>query len=106
MASIKKIEGKRGISYKITVTKGRDIKGKQIRHFMTWKPDPDMTARQAQKALRRAAVDFERQIELGFRPDDRQTFQQYAEYVLECKRTAGAHPLTLDSYKKHCRQCR
>ena len=101
MASIKKIEGKRGVSYKITVTKGRDINGKQIRHFMTWKPDPDMTARQAQKALQRAAVDFERQIELGFRPDDRQTFQQYAEYVLECKRTAGAHPLTLDSYKKH-----
>lgn len=98
MASIKKIEGKRGVSYKITVTKGRDCNGKQIRHFMTWKPDPDMTARQAQKALQRAALDFERQIELGFRPDDRQTFQQYAEYVVECKRVAGAHLRTLDYY--------
>ena len=98
MASIKKIEGKRGVSYKITVAKGRDCNGKQIRHFMTWKPDPDMTARQAQKALQRAALDFERQIELGFRPDDRQTFQQYAEYVVECKRVAGAHLRTLDYY--------
>ena len=98
MASITKIEGKRGVSYKITVTKGRDCNGKQIRHFMTWKPDPDMTARQAQKALQRAALDFERQIELGFRPDDRQTFQQYAEYVVECKRVAGAHLRTLDYY--------
>lgn len=101
MASIKKIEGKRGVSYKITVTKGRDINGKQIRHFMTWKPEPGMTARQTEKSLQRAAVEFERQIEMGFRPDDRQTFQQYAEYVLECKRVAGAHLRTLDSYKEH-----
>ena len=100
MASIKKIEGKRGVSYKITVTKGRDINGKQIRHFMTWKPEPGMTARQTEKALQRAAVDFERQLEMGLRPDDRQTFQQYAEYVVECKRTAGAHLLTLNNYKR------
>ena len=100
MASIKKIEGKRGVSYKITVTKGRDINGKQIRHFMTWKPEPGMTARQTEKALQRAAMDFERQIEMGFRPDDRQTFSQYAEYVIECKRVAGAHLRTLDHYKE------
>ena len=100
MASIRKIEGKRGVSYKITVTKGRDINGKQIRHFMTWKPEPGMTARQTQKALQWAAMDFERQLELGFRPDDCQTFQQYAEYVVECKRAAGAHLLTLDNYKR------
>ena len=101
MASIKKIEGKRGVSYKITVTKGRDINGKQIRHFMTWKPEPGMTARQTQKALQRAALDFERQLEMGFRPDDRQTFQQYAEYVVECKRVGGAHLRTLDFYNEH-----
>ena len=101
MANIRKIEGKRGVSYKITVTKGRDTTGKQIRHFMTWKPEPGMTARQTEKALQRAAVEFERQIDLGLRPDDRQTFQQYAAYVVECKRTEGAHLRTLDYYKEH-----
>lgn len=101
MANIRKIEGKRGVSYKITVTKGRDTTGKQIRHFMTWKPEPGMTARQAEKALQRAAVEFERQIDLGLRPDDRQTFQQYAAYVVECKRMEGAHLRTLDYYNEH-----
>ena len=101
MANIRKIEGKRGVSYKITVTKGRDTTGKQIRHFMTWKPEPGMTARQTEKALQRAAVEFERQIDLGLRPDDRQTFQQYAAYVVECKRQEGAHLRTLDYYKEH-----
>ena len=42
MASIRKIEGKSGISYKITVTHGRDSTGKQKRHFMTWIPDEKM----------------------------------------------------------------
>ena len=45
MANIKKIEGKTGTSYKITVTQGRDSTGKKIRHFKTWKPDRPMTAR-------------------------------------------------------------
>lgn len=40
MASIRKIEGKRGTAYKITVSEGADALGKQIRHYMTWKPEP------------------------------------------------------------------
>lgn len=51
MANIRKIEGKTGVSYKITVTSGRDSAGKQIRHYKTWTPDhgysigevPDLT---------------------------------------------------------------
>lgn len=33
MASIKKIEGKGGVSYKITVSMGRDMKDKQLRQY-------------------------------------------------------------------------
>ena len=33
MANIKKIEGKSGISYKITVFSGTDLEGKQVRHY-------------------------------------------------------------------------
>ena len=33
MASIKRIEGKNGVAYKITVTHGTDHTGKQVRHY-------------------------------------------------------------------------
>ena len=55
MASIRKIEGKGGVSYKITVSMGRDAQDKQIRHFKTWKPDRPMTARQMEKEVQRVA---------------------------------------------------
>lgn len=83
MASIKRIEGKNGVAYKITVTHGTDHTGKQVRHYKTWKPDPKMTDRQIEKALQKAAMDFEREIELGYQTDCRQTFAQYSAYVLQ-----------------------
>ena len=99
MASIKRIDGKNGTSFKITVTKGRDSAGKQIRHFMTWKPEPGMTNRQMEKEVQRAAFEFERQIDMGLQPDDRQTFQEYAEYFVATRRSTGVHVKTLDSYE-------
>lgn len=83
MASIKRLSGKNGVSYKITVSCGTDHTGKQIRHFKTWRPDPKMTDRQVEKALQKVALDFEREIELGYQVDRRQTFAQYADYVLQ-----------------------
>ena len=59
MASIQKIQNKKGISYKITVAQGRDSDGKQIRHTTTWTPPQGMTARQAAKEVQKFAVDFE-----------------------------------------------
>ena len=99
MANIRKIEGKNGVSYKITVTKGRNQNGKQVRHYMTWTPDRPMTERQMQKAVERAAVDFERSIEQGYQIDNRQTFAEYAEYVLELKGRTGAKTRTLECYR-------
>ena len=63
MASIRKIEGKNGVSYKITVTKGRDLNGRQVRHYLTWTPEPKMTPRQIEKAVQKAAFTFEQEIE-------------------------------------------
>ena len=71
MANIKRIEGKTGVSFQITVTQGRDISGKQVRHYRTWKPEGKMTERQMQKAVERAAADFEREIEQGYQTDRR-----------------------------------
>lgn len=95
MASIRKITGSGGVSYKITVSMGRDPQDKQIRHFKTWKPDPNMTARQMEKEVRRIACEFERNLEIGYQADNRQTFAQYAEYVYTLREQRGEKPQTL-----------
>lgn len=100
MATVEKRTGKRGqTTYRITVASGIDTQGAQIRHRMNWSPAPGMTARQEEKALQRAIADFERNIELGFQVDNRQTFAQYAEYVLDLKARTGVKPLTIERYK-------
>ena len=95
MASIRKINGKNGDSYKITVTTGRDASGKQIRHYKTWKPENGMTARQIDRELQRVAYEFERDIELGYRIDDNQTFEEYAMYCLQLREQRGDRPQTI-----------
>ena len=104
MASIKKIEGKAGVSYKIIVTRGTDSTGKQIRHFKTWKPDRPMTARQMEKEVQKVALDFEREIDLGFQADARQTFSQYAAYVIDLKESHGAAKNSIAIYRMFLRK--
>lgn len=105
MANIKRIDGKNGVSFQITVTQGRDINGRQVRHYKTWKPEGRMTERQMQKAVERAAADFEREIEQGYQTDNRQTFSEYARYVIGLKRTAGAKGKTLNHYEYLLSRC-
>lgn len=100
MATIEKRQGKSGVSYRITVACGLAANREQVRHRMTWKPEPGMTARQEQKALQRAVADFERNIELGYQVDNRQSFAQYAEYVLDLKERTGLKRLTLERYRE------
>ena len=99
MASIQRIDGKTGGSYRFFVSTGRDSDGKQIRHTKTWTPSPGMTERQMEKAAQKAAADFERAIEQGYVADDRQSFQEYAEYVLDLKERSGAKHKTIESYR-------
>ncbi len=100
MATIEKITGKSGDSYRITVSSGFDTTGKRIRHRTTYKPLPGMTERQIQKAVQRAAADYERSIEQGYSLDNRQTFAEYAAYVLELKERTGTKTKTLDRYRE------
>lgn len=74
MATTEKIPGKNGDTYRITVYSGYDTSGKRIRHRTLWKPAPGMTPRQIEKAVQRAAMDFERSIEQGYSLDNKQTF--------------------------------
>ena len=100
MAHIEKIEGKRGTSYRFIVSNGFDSNGKRITHKKTWKPPEGMTPRQIEKAAQRAAMDFERSIEQGYSLDNRQTFAEYAAYVLDLKERDGTKAKTLDRYKE------
>ena len=100
MANKRKIVGKNGISYKITVTTGRDLNGKQIRHYMTWTPPHKMTDRQMEKAVDLAAMEFEKSIALGYQVDNRQTFAEYAAYVLDLKEREGAKYRTIERYRE------
>ena len=98
MANIKRIEGKTGVSYKITVTRGRDSSGKQIRHYKTWVPPVGMSEKRAEKEALRLAVQFEEEIAQGFQLDNRQTFTEYANYVIALKEANGAKHNTIRAY--------
>ncbi|MCI9530469.1 MAG: site-specific integrase [Lachnospiraceae bacterium] len=75
MASIRK----RGKSYQITVSNGRDIHDKQILETATWTPDPNKTEKQNQKALERFAMDFEDRVKSGkYLKGEKMTFQEYS----------------------------
>ena len=99
MATIEKYTGKDGLTYRITVYAGFDTQGKRIRHRISYKPTPGMTPRQIEKAAQKAAMDFERSIEQGFALDNRQTFAEYAAYVLDLKQRTGIKARTLDRYQ-------
>ena len=79
MASIRK----RGNSYQITVSNGRDIYDNQILERVTWKPDPDKTEKQNQKALERFAMEFEDKVKNGKVPKgEKMTYKEYAKLWL------------------------
>ncbi|MCL1986690.1 MAG: tyrosine-type recombinase/integrase [Firmicutes bacterium] len=100
MPSIRKQTNKNGTTYKITVTSGRDITGKQVRHFTTYKPEPGTPPKQAEKQAAAIALDFEQKINAGFEADNKIKFASYAEYVLKLKEQGGAKPSTIDSYRQ------
>ena len=100
MATVEKIQGKKGVSYRVTVYAGFDATGKRIRHRDAYYPPAGKSERQIQKELQRFVADFERSIEQGYQLDNRQTFAQYADYVLDLKERTGVKPRTLDRYRE------
>lgn len=77
---------KRGKSYRIRVSCGYDINGKQIFQMKTWTPEEGMTSAQIQKELQRQTVLFEEECASGhvvsavkFQRLCEQWFKEYAE---------------------------
>lgn len=90
------------ISYSIRVYKGRDPRtGKQLTPYtMTWHVPPGWSEKRARKEAEKQAAVFERQCREGYLADGKQTFGQYAQYVLELKERAGLKHLTLVHYRQ------
>ena len=72
---------------------------RRVWYFMAYKPEQGITARQTEKAVQRAAADFERSIEQGYALDNRQTFAEYADHVLAMKERTGVRTVTPDRYR-------
>lgn len=101
MASIKRIEGKTGISYKVTVSCGYDIVGKKILETATYNPDPSLTPKKAEKAAQEFAADFERQIKNGITMDGRKvTLKAFADRWIMEYATPKLQPGTVKKYRE------
>ena len=61
MASIQKRNG----AYRVTVSNGRRSDGSQIVETATFRPDPNRTEKQNQKALEKFVFEFEEKVRSG-----------------------------------------
>ena len=84
MAKIEERKNKKGevTSYRLRVSLGYDIHGKQIIKTKTWKPLPNMTKPQIKKELQNQAALFDIECMQGLTVDSNITFQQLCEMWL------------------------
>lgn len=90
---------KRNDTYKITVSAGYDINGKQIRKHLTWKPAPGMTAKQIEKALNTQAVLFEERVRNGTYLDGNIKLSDFAEQWFNDYANEHLRATTLKRYR-------
>lgn len=91
---------KRGDTYRIKVSCGYDVHGKQVTQSITWKPDAGMSKKQIEKEVNRRAVLFEEECLKGnvvatikFEDFARQWFKEYAELRLKQQTIEGYHQM-------------
>lgn len=91
---------KRGESYRIIVSNGYDINGKQIREKMTWTPEPGMTKRQIEKALSREATLFEERVRHQLTQNGNIRLVDFTEIFLEQYARPNLKKKTAFSYEQ------
>ncbi len=97
---------KRGNSYRITVSLGYDVDGRQIKERITWTPPSGMTARQIQKELNREAVRFEDQCrQKGVRGGNIK-LEQFAEEWFTLYAEKNLKPKTVVTYRNFWQRVR
>ncbi|MCI8921889.1 MAG: hypothetical protein HFE88_08520 [Acutalibacter sp.] len=98
MANIQECRDKSGrlISYSVRVHQGRGPDGKQLKPYTaTFEVKPTWMEKSAKKKAEAFAATFEKECREGRVADTRQTFLQYAEYVLQLKEQAGIKHTTI-----------
>lgn len=104
MANLQARKNKAGqvISYSIRVYRGRDPEsGRQLKPYAsTWRVPQGWNEKRARREAERQAVLFEKQCREGLCADGRQTFSDYAGYVLALKEREGLKRLTLLHYRQ------
>ena len=89
------------ISYTIRVYHGYDSKGKRLKPYtMTYKPAPNMTAKQIEKELQKISLDFEERCKKGIAGNaERVTLEEFSKIYLDAK-VKTLSPSTYDFYKR------
>lgn len=92
---------KRGDTYRITVSVGRDIKGKQIRKYITFKPT-ETAPTKIEKELQAAASEFEKAVMSGqIFEGDNITFRTFTEqYWMSGYAEKNLSNVVLHDYKR------
>ena len=90
---------KQGKGYKIVVSNGTDINGKKIRETATFTPDPNMTAKQQEKALEVFVFEFEQKVKSGkVLKGEKLTLKEYVDMWL---RDYAKNHLEFTSYQSY-----
>lgn len=91
---------KRGASYRITVSAGYDMRKKQIRRTMTFKPDKSLSPSKLKKEVERQATLFEERVKNGQYVDNSIKFADFAEKWINEYASSQLSPTTLYRYKE------
>ena len=96
---------KRGDTFRIKVSCGYDVQGKQVIKSMTYKPDPTKSDKWNEKEVNRQAVLFEEQCKKGqtstsmkFEVFAREWFKDYAELKLKRNTVSNYHQMEKRTY--------
>ena len=96
--SIQRIENKKSVVYRICVFAGKTIEGKQIRYTDTFVPEPGTSEKKAYKQAVQKEKELEEKIKLGFSPNARLLFYDYAGDCIK-RRSKDLKPGTIRSYE-------
>ena len=95
MATIKK----RGNTFQICCSLGRDANGRQIRKTTTYKPPEGTTPKKAEKLAQKAAVEFEKKCHGLAALDENMKFEELVKMYFEMYGEKKLKPVTLYNYR-------
>lgn len=90
----------RGNSFRIVVSLGYDISGKQIKRYLTYKPPIGMSSAQIRKELNRIAVEFEEKCTQGYVMDSNVKLIDFIEiWFRDYVGNQNLSPVTIRGYQ-------